>query len=220
MTRPAAVIFDCDGVLVDSEAVALDMLGRDLADAGLPMSHAEMERLFVGGTIAGVGAKAGEMGARLPVDWVPDFYRRLYAALAKGTPMIAGAEGVLAALDQAGIPYGVGSNGSQEKMRITLGQHPQVMARLQGRLFSGPELGMLKPEPGLYLAVAAALGAEPAQCFVIEDSVTGCIAARRAGMRCMGYAPHGDGAMLAAEGALVFHAMAHLPALLGLGQVG
>ena len=220
MTRPAAVIFDCDGVLVDSEAVALAMIGDDLAKAGLPMALAKVERLFVGGTIAGAFATAREMGASLPDDWVPDFYRRLYAVLAAGTPLIAGVEGVLDALDRAGIPFGVGSNGSQEKMQITLGQHPAVMARLQGRLFSGQDLGMLKPDPGLYLAVARALNADPAHCVVIEDSVTGCIAARRAGMRCMGYAPHGDGAALAAEGAQVFHAMADLPDLLGLAQVG
>ena len=220
MTRPAAVIFDCDGVLVDSEAVALAMIGDDLAKAGLPMALAEVERLFVGGTIAGAFATAQEMGASLPDDWVPDFYRRLYAVLAAGTPLIAGVEGVLDALDREGIPFGVGSNGSQEKMQITLGQHPAVMARLQGRLFSGQDLGMLKPDPGLYLAVARALNADPAHCTVVEDSVTGCIAARRAGMRCMGYAPHGDGAALAAEGAQVFHAMADLPGLLGLAQVG
>ena len=220
MTRPAAVIFDCDGVLVDSEAVVVAMIGADLAAAGLPMAVADMERLFVGGTIAGVFATARAMGADLPDDWVPAFYRRLYAVLAKGTDLIPGVAAVLDALDRAGIPYGVGSNGSQEKMQITLGQHPAVMARLQGRLFSGQDLGMPKPEPGLYLAVARALHTDPARCTVIEDSVTGCIAARRAGMRCMGYAPHGDGAALAAEGALVFHAMADLPDLLGLAQVG
>ena len=217
MTRPAAVIFDCDGVLVDSEGPALDLLGADLAQYGLPMSHAEMTRLFVGGTIPGAGATARARGAQLPPDWAADFYRRLYARLAAGTPLIPGVMAVLDALDAAGIPYGVGSNGSDEKMAITLGQHPGLLARLQGRLFSGQTLGMLKPEPGLYLAVAAALGAAPAACVVIEDSRTGCIAARRAGMRCMGYAPGGDGAMLQAEGALVFHDMGDLPGLLGVG---
>ena len=217
MTRPAAVIFDCDGVLVDSEGPALDLLGADLAQYGLPMSHAEMTRLFVGGTIPGAGATARARGAQLPPDWAADFYRRLYARLAAGTPLIPGVMAVLDALDAAGIPYGVGSNGSDEKMAITLGQHPGLLARLQGRLFSGQTLGMLKPEPGLYLAVAAALRAAPATCVVIEDSRTGCIAARRAGMRCMGYAPGGDGAMLQAEGALVFHDMGDLPGLLGVG---
>ena len=217
MTRPAAVIFDCDGVLVDSEAPALDLLGADLARYGLPMSHAEMDRLFVGGTIAGAGAMARDLGATLPESWVEDFYARLYARLAAGTPMIPGILQVLKALDRAGIPYAVGSNGSMEKMRITLGQHPELLARVQGRLYSGPALGMLKPEPGLYLAVAAALGVEPSECVVIEDSRTGCIAARRAGMVCHGYAPRSDGAILAAEGALVFHAMADLPGVLGIG---
>ncbi len=217
MTRPAAVIFDCDGVLVDSEGPALDLLGADLAQYGLPMSHAEMTRLFVGGTIPGAGAMARARGALLPEDWAADFYRRLYARLAAGTPLIPGVMAVLDALDAAGIPYGVGSNGSDEKMQITLGQHPDLLARLQGRLFSGQTLGMLKPEPGLYLAVAAALGAAPATCVVIEDSRTGAMAARRAGMRCMGFAPGGDGALLRAEGAQIFHNMGDLPGLLGIG---
>ena len=217
MTRPAAVIFDCDGVLVDSEGPALDLLGADLARHGLPMSRAEMDRLFVGGTIAGAGAMARDLGATLPEGWVADFYARLYARLAAGTPLIPGILQVLEALDAAGIPYAVGSNGSMEKMRITLGQHPDLLARVQGRLFSGPALGMLKPEPGLYLAVATALGVAPSDCVVIEDSRTGCIAARRAGMRCMGFAPHGDGAGLAAEGARVFHGMGDLPGVLGIG---
>ncbi len=120
------------------------------------------------------------------------------------------------ALDAAGVPYAIGSNGTGRKMEITIGQHPDLARRLQGRLFSGVDLKMLKPAPDLYLHAARALGADPARCVVIEDSATGARAARAAGMRCMGYAPTGATAALLAEGAEPFARMADLPGLLGL----
>ena len=220
MTQPRAVIFDCDGVLVDSEAAAFDLLRVDLARYGQPMTTAEGEAQFIGGTVRGLWLRARGMGARLPDDWVDDFYERLYARLAEGTALIPGIETVLDALDAAGIPYAVGSNGSDQKMQVTLGQHPGVLARLRGRLFSGQTLGAPKPAPDVYLHAARALGQPPEACVVIEDSPTGARAARAAGMRCMGYAAHGDGRALASEGAQVFHAMADLAALLGLPDAG
>lgn len=213
---PAAVLFDCDGVLVDSETIGFDLLDDDFRRHGHPMPRDEMERRFIGGTIRGLWTRAREAGIPLPDDWVDDFYARLYARLAEGTPLIPGVEAVLDRLDAAGIPYAVGSNGTTRKMQITLGQHPSVFRRLEGRLFSGQELGCPKPDPGLYLHAASAIGADPARCVVIEDSPTGARAARAAGMRCLGFAAHGDGASLAAEGAEVFRDMADLPARLGL----
>jgi len=220
MTRPAvpprAVIFDCDGVLVDSEGMTFDLLAGDLEAHGLALPRAEMERIFIGGTMPDVHLKARALGARLPDDWVTGFYVRLYAMLAEGTPLVPGILPVLDALDAAGIPCAVGSNGTDHKMRITLGQHPGVIGRFGGRLFSGQTLGAPKPAPDLYLHAARALGVLHADCAVIEDSPTGARAAAAAGIPCFGFAPHGDGAALAAEGALVFHSMADLPDLLGL----
>jgi HAD superfamily hydrolase (TIGR01509 family) len=216
MTRPAAVIFDCDGVLVDSEPAGFELLGEELARYGLHLTRAELERDFVGATMHANWSRARALGAALPDDWVPDFYERLYARLAEGTALIPGVAEVLDGLDAAGIPYAVGSNGSERKMQVTLGQHPDVLARLHGRLFSGQALGAPKPAPDLYLHAAAALGAPPGACAVVDDSPTGCRAARAAGIPCFGFAPDRDGARLAAEGATVFHAMAELPALLGL----
>ena len=120
----------------------------------------------------------------------------------------------LDALDAASIPFAIGSNGSDEKMQITLGQHG-LIPRFKG-LFSGQTLGKPKPAPDLYLHAARALGANPAHCVVIEDSPTGARAAKAAGMRCMGYAPHGPADHLANEGAIPFTRMTELPALLGL----
>lgn len=213
---PAAVLFDCDGVLVDSEDIAFDLLMDEFATHGLTLPRARMEAEVLGLTMAGVADRARLLGAALPQDWVARFYDRLYARLAEGTPLIPGILQVLDRLDAAGIPYAVGSNGSDRKMEITLGQHPAVRARLQGRMFSGQTLGTPKPAPDLWLHAARMLGADPARCTVVEDSPTGARAARAAGMRCLAYAPHGDGARMIAEGAQPFRAMADLPGLLGL----
>ncbi len=211
-----AVLFDCDGVLVDSEPVTLALLHEDLRAAGLMLTPERIETLFLGGTIRGVWERARALGARLPDGWVEDFYARLYPLLARGTPLMPGVEALLDRLDAAGISYAVGSNGAPEKMQVTLGQHPAVMARLTGRLFSGQALGVPKPHPGLWLHCAAALGVGPADCVVVDDSPTGCRGARAAGMRCFGLAPHGDAAGLVAEGAEPLASLADLPARIGL----
>ncbi|WP_128254823.1 HAD family hydrolase [Falsirhodobacter deserti] len=210
-----AVIFDCDGVLVDSEPPTLDLITRDLAAHGLELDHDGVERLFLGGTIPGVFRAARQLGADLPETWVQDIYARIYALLRQHTPLVPGIPGLLDRLDAAKIPYAVGSNGTTEKMMITLGQHPDVWRRLEGRVFSGQELNMPKPDPGLYRHVARFLGHDPADCAVIEDSPTGARAARAAGIPCFGYAPGGN-TRLADEGATVFDSMDDLPALLGL----
>lgn len=213
---PKAVIFDCDGVVVDSEGPTFAMLGEDLARNGLPMSLPEMESLFLGGTVAGAFTKARAMGATLPEDWVVDFYNRLYIRLGEGTALIPQILTVLDALDAAGIPYAIGSNGSARKMEVTLGQHAGLTARFKGRIYSAYSVAAPKPAPDLYLHAASALGVAPADCVVVEDSAAGAEAARRAGIRCMGYAPHGAGDGLRGAGATVFTDMADLPALLGL----
>lgn len=213
---PKAILFDCDGVLVDSEAIAFDLLAQDLAAYGLHLTRAEMEERFLGGTIGGLFTTARSLGAALPDDWVDAFYGRMYVRLAQGTALIDGVVEVLDALDAAGITYAVGSNGSDQKMQITLGQHPAVMARLGRHLYSGQSLGCPKPDPGLWLHAARALGVDPADCVVIDDSPTGCLGAARARMRCLGLAEHDDGARLAATGAEVIGSLRDIPAKIGI----
>ena len=214
MTRPRLVIFDCDGVLVDSEPITNRLLRDDLAGRGLDLGLDQIMHLFVGGTMAGVAEKAAAMGADIPDTWVDDFYVEMYRQLALGTPLINGVTAVMDRLDTANIPYCVGSNGSLQKMAITLGQYPELQTRLAGKLYSAHALGTAKPDPDMFLIAARDFGIDPAQTVVIDDSPTGCIAARRAGMAGFGYAEHDDGARLAAEGARVFHHMRDLPALL------
>ena len=213
--RPAAVIFDCDGVVVDSEHPTLVMVRDDLERYGLCLTLEELEAGYIGGTVETVAEKARANGARLPEDWVSDFYGRMYAMLRASVPLVKGIVGVLDALDSAGIPYAMGSNGTPEKMQITLGQHG-LIDRFRGHLYSGQALGRPKPAPDLYLHAAGRLGVEPAACVVVEDSAAGARAARAAGMRCFGYAPKGAHDGLLAEGAVLFNDMAELPALLGV----
>jgi len=224
MTRPPlrAVLFDCDGVLVDSEPLTNALLARDLTAHGLPMTPEGCLDLFVGGTIRGVMGRARELGADLPPDWVEGFYARMYARLALGCPLIPGADAATGALAAAGLALAIGSNGPARKMEVTLGQHPHLRALFGAHVYSAPELGRAKPDPLVWLHAAAALGVAPADCVVIEDSASGARAARAAGMRCLGYVPPGGASEAGAlrlrdAGAEVFDAMEGLPRLLGLG---
>ncbi|WP_172297488.1 HAD family phosphatase [Pseudoruegeria sp. HB172150] len=214
--KPSFVIFDCDGVLVDSEPATLDLLREDFAPRGLDLTLETADRLFTGGTLAAAGDKAREMGIDLPEGWVDEMYERMYARLAEGTPLIPGVQAVMDRLDAAGIPFAVGSNGSERKMQITLSQHPALYERVKNRLYSAHTYGAAKPDPTIFLAAAKDAGVAPADCAVIDDSPSGCRAGVAAGMRTLGFAADGDDARLSSVGAEVFHDMAELPARLGL----
>lgn len=218
MTRPAAVLFDCDGVVVDSEGMTLDLLITDLAAHGLPLTGAQLETDFIGGTIETVAQRAVSAGARLPEGWVADFYRRMNAMLAEGVPLIPGIPDVFDRLDHRGIPFAIASNGPPDKLAITLGQHG-LIPRFRAVL-SGQAIGRPKPAPDVYLAAAAACGADPGACVVIEDSPTGASAALAAGIPCLGFAAHGPDTPPARGlrdlGIPLFHHMTDLPRLLGL----
>ena len=211
---PKAVIFDCDGVVVDSEPQTLILMRQDLAERGLDLSIEEIERRFIGTVMGDIAIRAREMGGDIPDDWVDQFYARLYADLEHGVALIPGIIQVFDALDAAGIPYAIGSNGSERKMEITLGHYPGLRDRFRA-ILSGQSIANPKPAPDLYLMAAEALDAAPADCVVIEDSATGARAAKAAGIRCFGYAPNGNPA-LAAENARLFTDMHDLPGLLGL----
>lgn len=211
---PDLIIFDCDGVVVDSETATHLLLRDELARFGLDMRVEDVTSTFIGGTMHGVAEKARGLGAALPEDWVDQFYARLYARLAEGTDLVPGITGIFDQLDAAGRDYCIASNGRLAKMQITLGQHPVTLARLSGRIFSAEQVPAPKPAPDLFLHAARSLGHGAETCVVIEDSATGARAARAAGMRCFGFAPEGDGAHLATEGAIPFRAMSDLPKLL------
>lgn len=212
---PKAVLFDCDGVVVDSEGPTFLMFQREFAAAGLHLTLHELETNWVGATAEGLAARARSMGAALPPDWVGGFYQRLNARLAEGVPLIPGILTVLDRLDAAGIPYAMGSNGPLDKMAVTLGQH-WLIERFRGHVYSGQALAAPKPAPDVYLHAARMLGLDPADCVVVEDSASGALAARAAGMACYGYAPTAVNPALVDAGARIFTDMGDLPGLLGL----
>lgn len=218
MTRPGAVLFDCDGVVVDSEGPTLALFVKELAAHGLPLTLEAFEADYLGQTVEMVARQATEAGARLPDGWVAQFYGRMNDLLIAGVPLVPGVVAVLDRLDAAGVPYAMGSNGSLAKMKITLGQHG-IEGRFQAVL-SGQALGAPKPAPDVYLAAAAACGVRPEACVVIEDSAMGARAGLAAGMRVLGYAAHGartpTALSVAALGVPLFHRMEELPGLLGL----
>ena len=209
------IIFDCDGVLVDTEAVFNQTLVDDLKVHGLTLTLEQCMGLFMGGTISSAKPLIEELGAVLPETWVEDFYEKVYEQLRHSAEPVFGIKDVLDKIDATGIPYCVASNGRVKKMGITL-TRAGMLDRFKDVMFSAQELGTAKPAPDLFLFAARAFGVSPENCVVIEDSLTGVLAARHADMRCYGYSPHNDGAELAAEGAILFDAMDKLPALLGL----
>ncbi|WP_209505121.1 MULTISPECIES: HAD family phosphatase [unclassified Ruegeria] len=207
------VIFDCDGVLVDSEVISNQVLADNLAGYGLHLTLPECMSLFVGGTMVGVRDKARGMGADLPEDWIDQVYAETYDRLRAGVPLVSGVADLLAALDQRGIPYCVASNGSPDKMQITLGQNG-LWDRFKDVMFSAHVLGTGKPDPKMFQLAAEHFGAQVP--VVIEDSHNGVTAAIRANMRCLAYAPHGGGDRLADLGAEVITDLSQAHPLLGL----
>ena len=212
---PKLVIFDCDGVLVDSEPITNRILAEDLTAHGLPIDTQTCIDLFVGGTIQGVFHEAKRRGAALPEDWVPHIYKRMFDTLATEVEPIPGIDRVLESLENAAVPYCVVSNGPMEKMRVTLGR-TGLWDRMAGRIFSAHEVGIAKPDPGLFLHAARTLETAPTDCIVIEDSASGARAAAAAGMPCFGYARDTPEDRLTQHGAIPFTEMGTLPRLLKL----
>lgn len=215
MEQPKLVIFDCDGVLVDSEPLTNQILRDNLATHGLDLTLSETTKLFVGGTMAGVMSEARNLGASLPDHWLELIYSEIYAVLEDQVEIIPGIEILLDDLDRAGVGYAVGSNGTMRKMEITLGR-TGLLERFQGRLFSGQDCAAPKPAPDVYLKAAAHAGIAPADCVVIEDSATGARAGRAAGMRCYGYCGETPSDVLQPICNAVFHDMADLKSMLHL----
>jgi HAD superfamily hydrolase (TIGR01509 family) len=210
------VILDCDGVLVDSEKLAIRVEAEYLAELGWPLSQAELVERFMGRTAEYMDeAIEAQLGSRLPSDWKDQFQRRYREAFAAELVPV---DGVAEALDQITTPTCVASSGSHDKLRFTLG-HTGLYQRFEGRIFSGYEVANGKPAPDLFLHAAARMGAEPARCAVVEDTLYGVLAARAAGMRAFGYA----GGLtpperLEGEATVVFDDMRELPRLLADGH--
>ena len=214
---PALVIFDCDGVLVDSEAIANRIMAESISATGVPISYEECRARFVGGTLQRVMDTVKEwLGGPLPEGWLQDFEARRNDAFRRELKAVAGAAQAVAALKAGGIPFCVASSGSPEKMNLTLGL-TGLIGLFDDCLFSARMVAAGKPAPDLFLYAAEQMGQLPANCVVVEDSLLGVTAGVAAGMRVLAYAADGDADALKAAGGRPFNDMAELPGLLGLG---
>ena len=203
------VIFDCDGVLVDSEPLSNRLLAERLTAIGLPTTTEGSIRDYMGRSWSSCQALIEErLGRPLPDGFADGYHEELFAALRSELRPVAGVE---TALDAISSPTCVASSGAHEKIRTSLAA-TGLLERFEGRIFSATEVEHGKPAPDLFLHAAAAMGFAPADCVVVEDAPAGVAAGRAAGMRVLGYAaltPPG-----ALEGARVFSSMDELPALL------
>lgn len=189
--NPELVLFDCDGVLVDSETVTIKVMLDDLATRGLEVAPEDAHKLFVGGTIFTAGETAAQLGADIPDDWAETVYAKMYEELAIGVPLVNGVIELLDELDARGISTGVVSNGSARKMEITLGAHG-LWDRFQGRIFSAHTLGVAKPDPEIIQIALRQFGVAPEKAVFVDDSPSGCKAGIAAGVSTIGFAEHSD----------------------------
>jgi len=212
---PELVIFDCDGVLVDSEIIFNEVLREDLANYGLMLDLQECMELFVGGSMETVESAVIARGIALPENWIDQLYSKVDVRLRQGVDVIAGIPELISLLNKKQLPFCVASNGPVHKMQITLGQN-DLLKHLEDAMFSAYEINSWKPEPVLFLHAANHFSVEPQNCVVIEDSENGTLAAKNAGMPCLAYAPEGTNPKLTANGATCFQSMLEVPAMLGL----
>lgn len=213
MPRYDLVIFDNDGVLVDSERLANTVLAELLTEHGLPCTFEDSVCDYLGGTLARVHAAYLERtGRALPENFDDLYYARVFAGFREGLKPVPGVVDVLDALDRAGVRYCVASSGSHERIRLA---HEQagLDGRFAGRIFSADDVAHGKPAPDLFLHAAAELGVPPSRCAVIEDSPLGVQAAKAAGTTVYGFAAVTPAERLAGADAIVTD-MAELPVLL------
>ena len=195
------IIFDCDGVLVDTETISNRVLAEAITEAGYPLTTEESVRLFKGGRIKSLPPRLeSEFGLTLKPDFLDRFFDKQLRILGEETEAIPGIHAVLDALDAREMRYCVASQASVKKMSITLGK-TGLWDRFEANMFSADMVANPKPAPDLFLHAAATMGWQPAAVTVVEDSTTGVKAAVAAGMRVIGFALETDPEALRDAGA-------------------
>jgi HAD superfamily hydrolase (TIGR01509 family) len=183
------VIFDCDGVLVDSEPISCRVMAEALTAEGLPYTTEEVYRDYMGRAWDDSLAMIEErLGRPASAGFTDRFRAARDAALATEVSPIPGVRDAIAALDAGGVQRCVASSGAREKIRLTLGT-TGLLPLFEGAIFSAtdPEVERGKPAPDLFLHAARSMGFEPASCAVVEDTPVGIKAARAAGMRALAF---------------------------------
>ena len=215
-----AVLFDCDGVLVDSEPITIGVLRDMLEERGWTMTQEDCMRLFVGKAVKDEAALIeSRTGSPVTPEWLRSFWARRNDALDRDLVEVAGAPAAVRALHAAlDGRIACASGADRGKIELQL-RKIGLFDAFDGRIFSGHETPRSKPAPDVYLAAAEALGVDPARCAVVEDTVTGATAGVAAGATVFGYSPGGLGhsgadALRDVGAAAIFTDMAQLPALL------
>jgi HAD superfamily hydrolase (TIGR01509 family) len=212
-----AILFDCDGVLVDSEPITNGVLRDMLEEIGWLMTQDACMRLFVGKTVREEAAEIeAHTGKPFSDDWLQAFYQRRNQALMANLQIIPGALAAVQAahtLTQGRIACASGADRFKVEMQLT---QVDLMDYFVGRVFSGHEMPRSKPAPDVYLAAARHLGLTGANCLVIEDTPVGVTAGVAAGATVWAYCPQPEAgpALLQAGASRLFEHMVQLPALL------
>ena len=215
------VIFDCDGVLVDSEPLANTCFARALQREGLDWNVEDTMRRLMGRSMKScVEIVEGELGRALPADFVDRLQADTMQAF-RDAPLraVPGVVEAIDAIEAAGIATCVASSGGLDKMGVTLGI-TGLWSRFDGRIFSSTQVPRGKPFPDLFLHAAIEMNEQPFDSVVVEDSLPGIQAARAAGMRALAYvgAPYSDAEALRAAGGRTFESMSSLPMLAWAGR--
>jgi len=215
--RFKAVLFDCDGVLVDSEPITNGVLRDLLAESGWTMTAQECLQYFVGKTVREERVTIeARTGRPLTQEWLDQFYQRRNRALEERLEIVAGAhKAVAAAHAHTGQRIACASGADRFKVQMQLAK-VGLIDYFEGCIFSGHEMARSKPAPDVYLAAARHLQAAPQQCLVIEDSTPGVMAGAAAGATVWAYCPlpeQGPALLQAGASRLLVH-MADLPGLL------
>jgi HAD superfamily hydrolase (TIGR01509 family) len=211
MKQAKCIIFDCDGVLVDSEPITCRILVEMAQAIGIDIDIPFVEKHFIGNSWKGNAAILEEKGEKkLPDNFEQEYRQRAKIAFQKEIQPIKGIPKLIKSLK---IPFAVASSGPTEKIRLNLGLIG-LLDYFEGHIYSCWEIGKWKPNPAIYLHAAQALGFAPSDCLVVEDSLFGVKAGVAGGFRTIGYANEHNAAQLAEAGAEIIHDMEALYAFL------
>ncbi len=216
MTDFSLIIFDCDGVLVDSEPICNRVESAYCRKRfALELSPEASRSMFKGKTLADIKQMLeGQIEQTPPPDWLYDLGMETAAHFARDLKPVSGIHSVLKTLKSQNVPMCVASQSPPGRVSFVL-QLVEFTPFFNNSIFTSWDVERPKPHPDLFLYAASTLGFPPETCAVIEDSASGVIAGRAAGMKVFGYAEDEDSKVLAKAGATVFHTMNELPSLLG-----
>ncbi|WP_190810821.1 HAD family hydrolase [Flagellimonas sp. S3867] len=205
------VIFDCDGVLVDSETISASVLVKMANKLGAKMSIGSVLEKFAGKSLRTcLGYVEDRINHKLPEGFEQEFRKRTFEEFSAGLKPI---DGIHNLLEKITVPYCVASSGPLEKIRHNL-RLTNLIEKFDGRIFSSYEIGSWKPDPGIFLHAAGKMGFNVEHCAVIEDSLAGIKAARKGGFDVFGFVTNDNMEIFQQEGAVVFSEMNKLVRLL------